>query len=420
MPASMERAQILLQQSRYDLAEAELRRALSEDPNDPFCHAALSLCLSELGRHQEATEEAQAAVALAPDLPYAHYALASVLQDRNQLDEARAAIEEAIRLDPEEPDYQALLSNIWFNRRRWKAALEAAEVALVLDPEHVAANNLRAMALVKLGRKTEAGATIQTAMARDPENSLTHANQGWALLHAADYPRALEHFREALRLNPQSDWAREGLVEALKARHFVYGLMLRYFLWMSRLSGKAQWAVLLGGYFAYRVLREVARHNPGLAPWITPVLLAYGIFALMTWIADPLFNLLLRLNRFGRLALNSEQVRASNWLGGLVLATVLSLAAGLITGHPGGVLAAIVFVATALPMVAIWRCHPGWPRKAMAAYTGGVALIGLLGIALAIAAPGSSLSTTVVAIAVLGAVLSGWPANLLIAVRPKR
>jgi tetratricopeptide (TPR) repeat protein len=416
----MERAQILLQQSRYDLAEAELRRALAADPNDASGHAALGLCLAELSRLQEATEEAQAAVGLAPYLPYAHYALASVLQDRNRLEEAGEAVEEAIRLDPEEPDYQALLSNIWFNRRRWKESLEAAEVALVLDPEHVAANNLRAMALVKLGRKAEAGATIGTALARDPENSLTHANQGWALLHAAEYARALEHFREALRLNPQSEWAREGMVEALKARHLVYGLMLRYFLWMSRLSGKAQWAVLLGGYFAYRVLRDVARHNPGLAPWITPLLFAYGIFALMTWIADPLFNLILRLNRFGRLVLDGEQIRSSNWLGGLVLAALLSLAAGLTTGHPAGVLGALVFAATALPMVAIWRCRPGWPRKAMAAYTGGVGLTGLLGIALAAAAPGSSLSVTVVTVAVAGAVLSGWPANILIAVRPKR
>ena len=66
------------------------------------------------------------------------------------------------------------------------------------------------MALVRLGRRDEAGATLEAALARDPENAVTHANQGWARLHAGDFRGALEHFREALRLNPSLEWARAG------------------------------------------------------------------------------------------------------------------------------------------------------------------------------------------------------------------
>ena len=49
------------------------------------------------------------------------------------------------------------------------------------------------------GRRAEAGQTLQSTLARTPEDSLTHANQGWALLEARDYPKAMEHFKEALR-----------------------------------------------------------------------------------------------------------------------------------------------------------------------------------------------------------------------------
>ena len=38
------------------------------------------------------------------------------------------------------------------------------------------------------------------ALARRPDDPMTHANQGWALLHEGKPYPAMEHFREALRL----------------------------------------------------------------------------------------------------------------------------------------------------------------------------------------------------------------------------
>ena len=88
---------------------------------------------------------------------------------------------------------------------------------------------------------------------------LTHANQGWALLHRGNYQRALEHFREALRIDPELDWARAGIVEALKAHHFIYRQMLRFFLWIGRQARVAQWVIILGILFGPRML---ATHRP--------------------------------------------------------------------------------------------------------------------------------------------------------------
>ena len=59
-------------------------------------------------------------------------------------------------------------------------------------------------------------------------------------------PPADTRVREALRIAPENEYARHGLVEALKARHLVYRMMLAYFLWMARLSSKARWAVVIG------------------------------------------------------------------------------------------------------------------------------------------------------------------------------
>jgi hypothetical protein len=319
---------------------------------------------------------------------------------------------------------------IHIDQKQWAEGLAAAERGLALDAEHVACTNLRAIALVKLGRKAEAGATIEAALARNPENAITHANQGWTLLEQGEPARALEHFKEALRLEPGNEWARAGIVEALKARYFVYSLMLRYFLWMAKLSPQVQWGILIGGYFANRMLGQASKGFPALAPWIWPLRILYLAFVVLTWTADPLFNLLLRLNRFGRLALTEEQTRASNWVGTCLLLALVSLAACVAIGFKGPlVMAPLVFGLLVIPVAGAFNCSAGWPRRTMAGYAAVMAIVGVLALGLAFLTDGLS-GDSVKAVRGVMAVLfvafflaafgSGWLANWLMMQRPKR
>jgi tetratricopeptide (TPR) repeat protein len=411
------------------MAEQELRQALSVEPDDPYAHALLGLCLAKREAFKEATDEAERSVHLSPDFPFAHYALATILHERNHVPEALAAINEALRLDASDPDFFALLSAIEISDKHWTQALEAAERGLKLDSEHIACTNLRAMALVKLGRKAEAGTTIDAALSKNPDNSLTHANQGWTFLEQNQPKKALEHFREALRLDPENEWARSGIVEALKAQNFIYALMLRYFLWMSGLSTRVQWMVILGGYFGNRILANMARDNPALAPWLLPLRILYIAFALLTWTADPLFNLMLRLNRFGRLALSREQTVATNWFGTCLLLALCSLAGWLMMPRSAFLIAAAVFGFLLLPLAGTFRCSEGWPRKAMATYTTAMAVLGISAVILLFIAAGQSgsaakstgaASLPLISLFFIGAIGSGWVANILISQRPRR
>lgn len=369
MGAHLERARLLLGQGRYELAEQELRQAIVEEPEPAAAHALLALCCCERDRFDEATREAQTAIAREPNLAFAHYIYGHVLLCRHRTDEAYEAAREALRLDPESAAHHALVSQIRMEERRWTEALEAAERGLEVDSEDVACNNLRAAALVKLGRRAEAGATIESALARDPENAATHANQGWVLLHEGDPRKAMEHFREALRLEPGHEWARAGIVEALKARNVLYGVMLKYFLWMGRLSGRAQWMVILGAYFGNQLLRGLAKSTPALAPWILPISIAYALFALLSWIAYPLFNLFLRLHPFGKYALSAEQKRASNWIGSCIFLALACLAVGWGLNLGVALKGAIGFGVLLLPLSCVFSCTKGWPRGVMVGYT---------------------------------------------------
>lgn len=363
MNPHFERGLLLFQQNRHELAEEQLRQALAQEPDDAHAHALLALCLSERKQFAAAADEARQAIVLAPDYHFAHYAAAKVACARNQYEDALQAIQEAIRLDPSDADYRALLAAIHFDQYRWREALAAAEAGLEQDAEHVGCANLRAMALVKLGRRAEAGRTIDATLAKNPDNSATHANQGWAYLEANDPQKALEHFRESLRLDPENEWARQGVVEALKARYFIYSLVLRYFLWMAKLAPRVQWGIIVGGWFGNRLLGAVAKSNPTLAPFIWPIRIAYVVFVILTWTADPFFNLLLRLNQFGRLALSREQIQASNWLGVTLAVALVSLGAFFVsTAGVPWLIAALVFGLLCIPVAGAFKCAAGWPR----------------------------------------------------------
>lgn len=421
MNPHLERALLLYQQSRHEMAEAELRLALATNPHDAYAHALLGLCLAKREKFDDATDETRQAIHLAPDFSFAHYAHASVLDDRNRFSEALTAINEAIRLDPEDADQYTLLGSIHFQERRWQEALNAAEQGLQFDPEHVGCTNLRAMAMVKLGRKAEAGTTIDTALSKNPDNSLTHANQGWTLLEKGEPTKAAEHFREALRLNPENEWARQGIIEALKAKNFIYALMLKYFLWMSKFSRRGQWGIVIAGYFGNRLLAAVAASNPELAPWILPVRIVYIAFVLMTWLAYPFFNLLLRLNKFGRLVLSREQTVATNWFGLCLLLALVGFGGCVLRGFESAwLIMGVVFGLLLLPVSAIFKCVSGWPRNLMAALTIGVSMIGLIALVQFFTQSGSvetaqGLMTTF-AICVM---LSTWLGNFLMTQRPK-
>jgi tetratricopeptide (TPR) repeat protein len=426
MSVHVDKAMLLLEQSRPDMAEQAARRALTDNPNNPLGHATLAVALGMQGKLREATRQAQAAVHLGPDIGYCHYVLAAVLCDRNRLKESERTIHEAIRVDPTEPDYLGLLAKVHLERRDWQGALKAADEGLELDAEHGECANARAMALTQLGRHKEAAETVEGALARDPEDPVTQMTQGWAMLHRQNAAKALQYFREALRLDPTLEGARAGIVEALKSRHIVYRLLLQYFLWMSTLGSRAQWAVIIGLYFGARIVIATCRANPDLAPFLYPLIAAYILFVFFTWTAQPLFNLLLRLNRFGRLALSRDDIVASNWVAGSILLAIVLMAAAVLSGHRVTGLAAFMAALLVIPLAATFSCTIGWPRIVMSVYTGVVVLAGLgLIVALAIieipeGAKKPPVVTLAGAVFVVGVLLSSWVGNALSMARVQR
>ena len=181
------------------------------------------------------------------------------------------------------------------------------------------------------------------------------------------------------------EWAREGIVEALKARHLIYRLMLRFFLWIGRQTMIAQWAIILGIVVAPQFLASLAREAPHLKPLVSVAKVAVFAFIILTWIASPIFNFLLRFNRFGRLALSPEQKTESSWITGCALlaliCAVLHFADGARIDRP--YIFMVIFGLLLFPLTMTFRVDPGRPRLIAALATAclfclNVPIIGML------------------------------------------
>lgn len=424
MNVHLQRAMLLVQQGRHKMAADELRAALAQDPYDPYAHALLGICLAEGEDFDGALDEARQAIHLAPDFPYAHYAHAHIHILRERPKEALPAALEAVRLDPGDPDYHAELAAVHLMTSDWKLGLECAERALQIDGEHVRATNLRAMALTQLGRRAEAGQTIDSALSRNPDIALTHANQGWNLLHKGEPKKALDHFREAMRLDPTNDWARQGIVEAMKARIFIYRWILKYFLWMGRLKAGSRWGVVIGLWVAFNVLIRVEEKYPEYGPYLWPLLYGYIGFVLLSWLAQPIFNTVLRVSRYGRHALTKDQTFASNCILGLLLLSGAAWLANWRYDHWLLHLTGLYGLWLLIPVAGSFTVRPGRGRRVMGLYTAGLFAVGVSIACIIGFAPNTKYwlewVKTLAPVFFWGCGLSMWASNFAAALRPKK
>lgn len=390
MSASVERAQSLIDRSRWDLAERELEAALAAEPGNALAQTMLAYCRLRQGRTGDARRAAREALRLAPDQALCHHVMASVLLELDEGRKAAAAAREAIRLDPADPAHQALLGRIQLQRRSWAKALEAAERGLALDPGHADSARLRAVALLQLGRRAEADAAIDDALARDPSDAAARAGRGWAALHAGDHRAALDDFVEALRLNPTLEVARGGLIGALKARNPAYRLLLRYLLWGSRLGPRAYWVVFTAAFLWVNGLRDWARYNQGSPMALLVITLLFLLFVLSVLLGEPLSTAVLATSRYGRLVLSPEERRASAVLAMGVLVAAVPLVAGLVTANDPVFFGGMAVLALVFPVVAAAATAPGRGRTLLRAGVGMLAVVAGAGFLLALTGRGGA------------------------------
>jgi tetratricopeptide (TPR) repeat protein len=333
--AHLQRGMHLLRVRRYEEAEAAFKDALAGEPDDDFTLHQLAVSIwHQDHREKEALAAIQQAIRVAPNESEHHALKALIVGNTHSVDFAMGPANEAIRLDPTSTFAWFVRAQLYLSARKLPLAEADARKALSYDPDHNGAATVLSHALRMQGKVAENEGQIAGMLARDPEDDDNHAAAGWNALQAGQYDRAQTHFREALRLNPESEFARQGLIEAFKARSRIYRIYLRWNLWMASRSSSFQWGVVIGLYVLMRFSRALFQGK--YAPVAAIVAVLYFIFVLWVHIARGLGNLMLLTDRFARHALTRGETREALAVGGCVVLAVLCGAIGAVLWGPIG------------------------------------------------------------------------------------
>lgn len=397
------RAQILLEQGRYVEAEKELGLALSLEPQNAEIYNDLAICRAEAKDYPQALQLVERAITLEPENADFLYCYSRILFLSDRSKEAKQSIQEAISMHPYAPEYFNLAGRIAFDEGNYTQALAYANDGLEIDAENINCLNLRSSSLLKLNRKEEAFSTIHDALYFDPENPYTHANLGWTTLEKGKANDALLHFRNALKIEPSNQWARSGMVEAMKGRYWIYNWFLKYTFWMNKNGKNFQWFFIIGFMLLSRLAKAV----------YPPVIILFVMIALLSWIMYPLSNLFLRLNKYGRYALSKEDTLVSNLVGSSLLVFIAGLGTYISIQQEWALALTFFGFTMMIPLSSMLNPSKTRNKKILVAYTVVLGITGLGAIlALALQNPLGELFSISYVLAIFA---YQWIANFLVA-----
>ncbi|MBT1703346.1 tetratricopeptide repeat protein [Chryseosolibacter indicus] len=317
------KADYLLKQKRYAEAHKEVNTYLASDPESIPALIILIQIYLGLDKNEKADEVADQLIKLDPSDANILYLKGLTQTQTGKRKSALKFLDSALAFDPMMAEAHGLKAAIYFLDAEFEKALEAADNGLRIDPQNEICLNHRSMALLRLDRKEDHVQADQQALKSNPMNPLTHASVGFGALQKGEYDKAKDHFREALRIDPTNEYARQGMLESIRATNLYYRLFLKYAFWMQGLTPQVRWAVIILGYVMIRGLDSVSNALGTFAPIAQAVVIVYTTFAISTWIIGPVSNIFLRFHAFGKYVLTEEEIDVANRCAALLLMAVL-------------------------------------------------------------------------------------------------
>jgi tetratricopeptide (TPR) repeat protein len=363
MGKHLDRADILLDLDKYDLAETEIRQEIAENPDSDLAYGSLARCLinqRKLGA--ETVETIEYALSLNAENDWLHYLFAVYWHMKGDFNQAQQAIGVAIELDPNSALYFDTLARILFDRgndnfktHSWRVlvmifvfsrgvlwpiswgilatfksywlrsylqpVLTPLTKSLALDPEYLSAINLQTQLLIQTNRLQRALASSLNALQIDPSDRIAHKLHAQILLMVGKYTAARDHFQSALRIDPSCGESKAGLLEAVRSHYWIYP-------WISITNWRG--ILVLAIAFWTNVAIGISTtwfNNEDIFLFFTYLIFLPAIGVSLA--ARPIFNLFLQLNPKIKLLITSlipvQNIIFGNYIAGFVIAIISSI-----------------------------------------------------------------------------------------------
>ena len=153
-----------LAKRRYDVAIANLQKAVASHPDEAVVRNTLGVALAKAGRRDEAAVQYRKAASLSPDFPDAHGNLGALLLSTRRPDEALRELQEALTLNPEYSEAHVNLGTALAQTGRLPEAIPHFREAVRLSPGDANAWKNLALGLLLSGDPSQAIAPAEEAV----------------------------------------------------------------------------------------------------------------------------------------------------------------------------------------------------------------------------------------------------------------
>jgi len=208
---------LCLQQSRFEEAARQFRRAINVERNSAETHHHLAIALTGIGRSEEAVKQYEKAIAIRPNLAESHNNLAHLLDTLGRMDEALAHYEKALTIKPAYAEAHNNLGNTLHKLGRPEEAFAHYHQALSINPNYAEAYDNLGTALAALGRYEEAVTSHEKALAISPDDPESHDHFGNTLHMIGRSQEAIAHHERAIGIRPNAPEFHSNLGHALHA-----------------------------------------------------------------------------------------------------------------------------------------------------------------------------------------------------------
>lgn len=315
----------LYEQGRFKEAIDYLKSHLSENAEDGYLKYLLAQSYYHNDQQKDARMLTEQLMTEDPENMQLTELMANIDVAEEKYIDADSKADWLLNNDDTDSDYLLLKARVKFGQRFYDSSLDFIDKALELDPENEEALNLSTI-ITNMFNPEQSGESVNKLLELDPENPSAIANHAMMLLRQGNHKEALERFKEALSKQPSNQLARHGMTEALKSNYFLYRWINKFFQFTSTLDGNKTWMLIIGIMIAQRFLRTAANNSDGgMKILLTTATISVSGFVFLTWVINPLINLYLNLNPYGKLLLDDDDKIMAKYTGISLFIGVISL-----------------------------------------------------------------------------------------------
>ena len=173
-------------------AESAARKALVFDPNLAEAHGALAHALLHEWRLPEAEREFHIALALNPGSVSTYFAYSEFLVSRGYIDQGIATMQKALTLDPLSPEINSFLAWDYYLKRDYTQCLAVSHKAQQMFPDFWVPYMTLGMCEGMLGNNEPAMEDFRKALKMNPESTVSQSGIGISLARMGKKKEALE------------------------------------------------------------------------------------------------------------------------------------------------------------------------------------------------------------------------------------